>query len=126
MFGTRGQGGRARKEDSVKLLDRVRDVIRRRHLAAATLDCYQAWIVDFLRFCRADGRWRHPRELFAREVEAFLTHLARQRRLSASSQNQAACAIVFLYKQVLADELGADHLGRFEGERSRRPVRVPM
>jgi integron integrase len=63
--------------------------------------------------------------LFAADVEAFLTHLARDRRLSASSQNQAICAIVFLYKQVLGEELGEDHLGRFEAERSKRPVRVP-
>jgi site-specific recombinase XerD len=83
------------------------------------------WIEQFLRFCRADQRWREPRELGARDVEAFLTHLARDRRTSASSQNQATCAIVFLYKQVLADELGEDHLGRFQAERSRRPLRMP-
>ena len=70
-------------------------------------------------------RWRHPRELGAAQVGAFLTHLAVDRRLSASSQNQATNAIVFLYKQVLADELPADHLGRFVAERSKRPARVP-
>jgi integron integrase len=88
-------------------------------------DCYRNWIGHFLRFCQIEGRWRHPRELGAVEVGDFLTHLARDRRLSASSQNQATCAIVFLYKQVLAEELGEDRLGRFEFERSRRPVRVP-
>ena len=66
-----------------------------------------------------------PHNILAGDVEAFLTHLARDRKLSASSQNQAICAIVFLYKQVLIDELGKDHLGRFEVERSHRPVRVP-
>ncbi|HWE03409.1 MAG TPA: integron integrase, partial [Tepidisphaeraceae bacterium] len=55
----------------------------------------------------------------------FLTYLATDRRLSASSQNQAVNAIVFLYKQVLADELPPDHLGRFAAERSKRPKRVP-
>ena len=60
-----------------------------------------------------------------REVEAYLTYLAVGRRLSASSQNQATNAIVFLYKQVLADELSADHLGRFAAERSTRTPRVP-
>lgn len=69
--------------------------------------------------------WRHPRELGATEVQAFLTHLAVNRKLSASSQNQATNAIVFLYKQVLADELPEDHLGRFVAERSKRPLRVP-
>jgi integron integrase len=109
----------------MKLLDRVGDVGLRRHLAKVTIQCYQMWIEQFLRFCRVDERWRHPRELKASQVEAFLTHLARDRKLSASSQNQATCAIVFLYKQVLGDELPEDHLGRFEAERSHRPVRVP-
>jgi integron integrase len=109
----------------VNLLDQVRDVGLRRHLARATIRCYQAWIADFLRFSRQGDRWRHPRELFAPDVERFLTQLARDRRLSASSQNQATCAIVFLYRQVLGSELGQDHLGRFEAERSRRPTRIP-
>jgi site-specific recombinase XerD len=107
------------------VLDRVRDVGLRRHLARATIECYQAWVGEFLRFSRAEGKWRHPRELFAADVEAFLTHLAKNRRVSASTQNQAVCAIVFLYKQVLAEQLGTDHLGRFEAERCYRPQRVP-
>jgi integron integrase len=109
----------------MKLLERVRDVGLRRHLAKVTIECYQMWIEQFLRFCRGDGDWRQPRDIHATDVEAFLTHLARDRRLSASSQNQATCAIVFLFKQVLAEELAEDHLGRFEAERSHRPVRVP-
>jgi integron integrase len=109
----------------VDLLMRVRDVALRRRLASTTIDAYQSWIAQYLRFSRDGQRWRHPRELFAPDVERFLTHLARDRRLSASSQNQAACAIVFLYRQVLADELPQDHLGRFAAERSHRPARVP-
>jgi integron integrase len=97
----------------------------RRHLAAVTIQCYQMWIEKFLRFCRVDGRWRDPKELGTTEVETFLTHLAKHRQLSASSQNQATCAIVFLYKHVLAGEVPEDHLGRFEAERSHRPMRVP-
>ena len=109
----------------MKVLQRVADVGVRRHLARSTIERYRQWVADFLRFSRVGGRWRSPAELFATDVEAFLTHLARDRRLSASSQNQAVCAIVFLYKQVLAEELGTDHLGRFEAERSKRPARVP-
>src|SRR5438874_2901239 len=109
----------------MKLLERVRDVGIRRRLANVTIECYQMWIEQFLRFSRVEGRWRDPAELRATDVEAFLTHLARDRQLSASSQNQATCAIVFLYQQVLADELPDDHLGRFEAERSHRPMRVP-
>jgi integron integrase len=54
-----------------------------------------------------------------------LTHLARDRRLAASTQNQACNAIVFLYRHVLEGELPPDHLGRFVAERSKRPKRVP-
>lgn len=107
------------------LLQRIRDVGMRRRLARSTISRYQDWIIQFLRFSRSGSNWRHPRELFAVDVEAYLTHLARHRRVSASTQNQAMCAIVFLYKQVLAEELGEDHLGRFEAERARRPIRVP-
>lgn len=111
----------------MRLLERVEAVGRRRRLAGSTLACYARWVEQFLRFHR-DPRtadWRHPRDLYAPDVGAFLTHLARDRRLSASSQNQAANAIAFLYNQVLADELPADHLGRFAAERSTRPARVP-
>ena len=109
----------------MKILQRVADVGIRRRLAKSTVEHYQAWIADFLRFSRLDGQWRAPGELFVADVEKYLTHLARDRRLSASSQNQAVCAIVFLYRQVLCEELGVDHLGRFEAERCKRPTRVP-
>jgi integron integrase len=109
----------------MKLLQRVADVGARRRLARGTVACYSDWIVKFLRFSRDGARWRRPEELAAAEVERFLTHLAVRRRVSASTQNQALNAIVFLYKHVLGDELGADHLGRFEAERARRPARVP-
>src|SRR5262245_41723806 len=108
----------------MRLLERVYEVGKRRHLAASTIECYQAWIRDFLRFHRDGEHWRTPAELVERDVEAYLTYLAVERRLSASSQNQATNAIVFLYKQVLVDELGQDHLGRFVAERSRRVARI--
>jgi site-specific recombinase XerD len=115
-----------RKDTIMKLLDRLSDVAVRRHLSASTVACYRGWILDFLSFCRdPDGRWREPAGLGVPEVEQFLTHLAGGRRLSASSQNQAMCAIVFLYKHVLADEVPEGHLGRFEFERSTRHPRVP-
>ena len=109
----------------MKLMDRVAHVAARRHLSGHTVECYQRWIREFLSFCRVEGKWRMPGELGAKDVERFLTHLAIRRRLSSSSQNQATNAIVFLYKQVLADELPADHLGRFAAERSKRPKRLP-
>ncbi|QOV89001.1 integron integrase [Humisphaera borealis] len=96
------------------------------HLARNTIDCYQNWIEDFLRFSRVGDRWRHPRELRGPELATFLTHLAADRRLSASSQNQAACAVVFLYNKVLVDELGPEHLGKFSALRAKRPQRLPV
>ncbi len=80
----------------------------------------------FLRFHRtAEGMWRAPGELRGADVGAFLTHMAVERRLSESSQNQAICAIVFLYETVLADELPSDHLGDIRGLRSTRPKTLP-
>jgi integron integrase len=109
----------------MKLLQRMRDVGLRRRLSDSTIDCYQSWVRQFLYFCRDGDEWRRPHELGAREVESFLTHLAARKRVSASTQNQALCAIVFLYKHVLAGEVPEEHLGRFEAERARRPSRVP-
>ena len=109
----------------MRLLERVAVVAARRRLAGTTLTCYAAWIRRFLVFHRTTEGWRHPSELRAAEVEAYLNHLAVRRRVSASTQNQALNAIVFLYRKVLGDELGEDHLGRFAAERARRPVRLP-
>ena len=109
----------------MKLLEWVEAVGKRRRLARSTIACYQSWIRDFLRFCKDGERWQRPEELAEREVEAYLTHLARNRKLSASSQNQATNALVFLYKQALAGRVEEGHLGRFEAERARRRGRVP-
>ena len=109
----------------MKLRDRFMDVAARRRLAGTTVQCYWRWVEDFLRFHRTGGRWMHPSELKERDIEAYLNDLARGRRVSASTQNQALNAVVFLYKQVLVDEVGPEHLGRFEAERARRPKRMP-
>src|SRR6185503_658221 len=108
----------------MKLLDRFRGVCAQRHFSPRTVECYEMWIRQFLgHFRSSDGRWRHPRELRGAKVGQFLIHLAQNCRLSASSQNQAMNAIVFLYKQVLVVELGEDHLGKIEAVRVRRFVR---
>jgi len=67
----------------------------------ATEKSYRHWIVEFLRFHRTGGEWRHPTEMGKVEIEAFLTHLAIDRRVAAKTQNQAFSAILFLYSQVL-------------------------
>jgi site-specific recombinase XerD len=103
------------------LLAAVRRAIRVRHYSRRTEQAYVQWV---RRYVRAVGG-RHPAQVGEAEIRGFLTDLAERGRVSASTQNQAVCAIVFLYKQVLAGELAPDHLGRFEAERARRPVRVP-
>ncbi|MEM6554186.1 MAG: integron integrase, partial [Planctomycetota bacterium] len=67
-----------------------------------------------------DGRWRPPEELGAKDVEWYLTGLATRRRVSASSQNQALNALVFLYRDVMGQDLG-----RFDAVRAKRGRRLP-
>jgi integron integrase len=100
-----------------RLLDQVRDAIRRRHYSLRTEDTYVHWIKRFIYF---SGK-RHPAELGAAEVTAFLNHLARERDVAASTQNQALSALLFLYREVLATPLPWLE----ELERVRRPARVP-
>src|ERR1041385_5846404 len=84
-----------------KLLDQVSDVARFRHLSLRTEQAYRNWIKRYILF---HGK-RHPRELDAEAVRAFLTHLAVHDRVSASTQNQAFNALLFLYRQVLNSRL---------------------
>ena len=110
----------------MKLLDRLDRTCRLAHLARKTREQYCRWVEQFLRFHRTpEGAWRAPGELRGIEVAQFLTHMAVERRLSESSQNQAICALVFLYEQVLGDELGKDHLGELRALRSTRPKSLP-
>src|SRR5262245_11719163 len=83
-----------------KLLDRVRQAIRLRHYSRRTEQAYVGWIRRFIVF---HGK-RHPRELSEREVTAFLSHLANG-GVSASTQNQALSALLFLYEVVLGERL---------------------
>jgi integron integrase len=103
---------------SPKLLDQVRDRIRRKHYSLRTESAYIHWIRRFIYF---HGK-RHPRELGAHEVERFLTHLAVVDRVSASTQNQAMSAVLFLYKEVLAQTL--PWLENIES--AQRPKRLPV
>ena len=84
-----------------RLLDRVRDKIRLKHYSLRTEQAYVDWI---RRFIRHHGK-RHPAEMGAAEVEAFLTHLAVAGKVAASTQNQAKSALLFLYREVLETEL---------------------
>jgi integron integrase len=96
----------------------VRNEIRRRHYSYRTEQAYLHWIKRFVWFHDK----RHPRELGAAEVTRFLTHLAREREVSASTQNQALSALLFLYGPVLGIELP----WMKDIERAKRPLRVPV
>jgi hypothetical protein len=99
-------------EGQPRLLDQVRDRIRRKHYSIRTDQAYMDWIRRFV----LHHNKRHPRDMGAAEVEAFLTHLAVAKRVSASTQNQAKSAVLFLYKEVLGEPLpwleGIERAGR--------------
>lgn len=80
------------------LLDDVRQVMRVQHLSLRTEETYLAWIEQFIRFHRTPAGWRHPKDMAGLKVEAFLTHSAVKRRVSASIQNQALSPILNPYR----------------------------
>lgn len=101
-----------------RLLDQVREQIRLKHYSIRTERVYCEWVRRFIRF----HNYRHPLEMGAAEVEAFLSDLAVRRDVSASTQNQALAALLFLYKQVL--KLDLPWLG--DVVRAKKPVRLPV
>lgn len=99
------------------LFEAVSTTLRRLHYSPRTEEAYLAWVRAFVRFHNR----RHPRDLGAAEITAFLNDLAVRQRTSASTQNQALCALVFLYRKVLeADMPALDGL-----QRARRPEHLP-
>ena len=101
-----------------RLLDRVREEMRLRHYSLRTEKTYSEWIKRYILFHDK----RHPSGMGEAEITAFLTWLATDRKVAASTQNQALAALLFLYKNVLGVEL--DWLDGIV--RARRPVRVPV
>jgi integron integrase len=101
-----------------KLLTQVRYALRSRHYSKRTEETYLLWIRRFIFFHNV----RHPKEMAEREVNQFLTHLAIKERVSASTQNQALSALLFLYRYVLDRPLG--QLG--EVIRARKSKRLPV
>lgn len=90
---------------SVRLLDQVRERIRYLHYSLSTEKVYLYWVRFFIRWNANSGQMRHPRDMGASEVEAFLTMLASERKVSASTHNQALSALLFLYREVLGIDL---------------------
>ena len=90
------------KTNKPKLLDQVRDVIRRKHYSLRTEQAYVDWIRRFILYHDK----RHPSQMAEEEVAKFLTHLARDLNVAPSTQNQALSALLFLYKEVIKHEIG--------------------
>src|ERR1700730_19264879 len=88
-------------EHKPKLLDQVRQLLRLRHYSLRTEEAYLGWMRRYILF---HGK-RHPRELDERDISAFLSSLAVEGIVGASTQNQALSALLFLYKEVLGREL---------------------
>ncbi|MEO8497499.1 MAG: integron integrase [Planctomycetota bacterium] len=103
------------------LLEETRQLMRTKHMSIRTEEAYLRWIDQFLRFHKqARGAWVHPAEMTDAEINQFLTHLAVERKVAASTQNQAFSALLFLYKQVLKKEIKVDAV------RAKKPERVPV
>ncbi|UCH85818.1 MAG: integron integrase [Candidatus Latescibacterota bacterium] len=109
---------RPRSYNRPKLLDRLRRAMRTARMSFRTEESYVQWVRRFILF---HGK-QHPAVLGTDEVREYLTHLAVQRRVSASTQSQALCAILFLYRHVIKRDLG------FVPDivRSRKPKRLPV
>jgi site-specific recombinase XerD len=100
-----------------KLLDRVRDAIRLKHYSYQTEKTYVPWIKRYIFFHGV----RHPQEMGGAEITAFLTHLAVDENVAASTQNQALSAILFLYREVLQLDLDFD----IDAVRAKRRQNLP-
>ena len=101
-----------------KLLDQVRDALRLKNYAYSTEKSYVDWIERYIRF----HKLRHPRQMNAPEIEAFLTDLTVKQNVSPSTQNQALSALLFLYRHVLHIELD----GRINIVWAERDKRIPV
>jgi integron integrase len=99
-----------------KLLDRARDQLRSMHYSYRTEETYLDWMRRYILFHQK----RHPEQMGAPEIQAFLVHLATERSVSASTQNQALSAILFLYRDVLHKEIEPILLST-----AKRPERLP-
>lgn len=99
-----------------KLLDQLREVLRLKHYSYRTEEAYVNWVRRFILFHHK----RHPAEMGAPEIQSFLAHLAQERNVSASTQNQALSAILFLYREILHQEIEPVLLSG-----AKRPERFP-
>jgi integron integrase len=100
------------------VVQRVRGAVRQRHYSLRTEKAYAGWVRRFLAF----HRYREPDRLSSQDIRSFLTHLATGLTVSASTQNQAFSALLFLFREVL----GRKVVGLEDTPRAKRPVRLPL
>ena len=106
-----------------KLLDQVRNAIRRKHYSYRTEQSYVKWVKRFILFQKDRfGDYKHPRHLGVKDIEAYLTYLAVERHVAASTQNQALSAILFLYDHVLGQPIQQP----IRPVMAKKPVRLPV
>ena len=118
---TRTGRPKSRGANDPRLLHEVRAKTRTLHLSLRTEKAYVQWIERFLRFERdAAGQWRHPNQMGSAEVNRFLTYLAVERKVAASTQNQAFSALLFLFDKVL------EHDVKIDAVRAKMPQRLPV
>ena len=101
----------------MKLLDQVRQKIRTKHYSLSTEDSYVRWCLQYIVFHNK----RHPKDMGAKEIEEFMTYLAVERNVAASTQNQAMNGIMFMYKHVLHIEID----GKIDGVRAKESKKLP-
>jgi len=103
------------------LISQVRRLARTLHIAKRTEEAYVGWITRFLVFHRDQrGEWTHPLQLGSTEINEFLSHLAVDRNVAASTQNQALSALLFLYSKILKVDI------QFDAVRAKRPSKLPL
>ncbi len=116
--GTPIGGARTSAPRPPRLIDQLVETLRARHYSLRTEQAYVLWVKRFIRF----NRLRHPKDMGAAEINTFLTHLAVEVKVSASTQNQALSALLFLYRYVFGIELG--DLG--DVVRARKSQHIPI
>ena len=108
-----------RPDPNLKLMDQVRQVLRYHHYAYRTENTYCDWIVRYIKYF---GAKKHPQDMGKTEIDAYLSHLATERKVSASTQRQALNAIIFLYRHVLDQPIAE----QIEPTRAKRHPRPPV
>ena len=102
-----------------KLIQKIREIVRLKNYSIRTEQSYVGWIRRYILFHQK----QHPKDMGAREIGAFLTHLAVEENVAASTQNQALSALLFLYNDVLEQDLKRDLI---DAVRAKKPKRLPV